>query len=107
MKNIKNYNEFVNEGVFRNFLTGHTTIHDRETSMKNFYNRLYSIESHIEPGVIFNREKIEQAAKKNNYRGEIIQKDLPNGKVMYVYIPGKTSFQGDSEEGSEPIPSLA
>jgi hypothetical protein len=106
MKNLttyEQYNEEVNEGMFRKFLTGHESAEDRDESMIEFVNALAAAEDLImanpddyAQSASWDRVKsrLEKEASDNNYKGGIdIRPSASDGLLYVTYRPGQSGLQ--------------
>ena len=100
MKHLRKFESFsVNEeeGSFRKFFTGHSDPTEKFGTMKTFLTDLDKFEKMAagNEDIVFNKEKLIQQAKENNYKGGLrIQRGGRDKARMYViYDEGTSGFQ--------------
>ena len=106
MKNLttyEQYNEEVNEGMFRKFLTGHESTEERDESMMEFINALNAAQDLImanpddyaqSPAWDRVKARLEKEASSNNYKGGIdIRPSASDGLLYVTYRPGNSGLQ--------------
>jgi|LakMenEpi03Aug12_release.lakeMendotaPanAssembly.Ray.scaffolds.fasta_scaffold454045_3 hypothetical protein len=97
MKHLKKFESFSlneEEGSFRKFFTGHSDKTEKFGTMKTFLADLDKFED-IAAGnedIVFNREKLIQQAKENNYKGHLEERDSRSGGTYIIYVTGASDF---------------
>ena len=97
MKHLRKFESFsVNEeeGTFRKFFTGHSDPTEKFGTMKTFLADLDKFEKMAaeDDNIVFNREKLIQQAKENNYKGHLEERDSRSGGTFIVYVTGASDF---------------
>ena len=97
MKHLRKFESFsVNEeeGTFRKFFTGHSDPTEKFGTMKTFLADLDKFEKIAaeDDNIVFNREKLIQQAKENNYKGHLEERDSRSGGTYIIYVTGKSDF---------------
>jgi hypothetical protein len=97
MKHLKKFESFsINEeeGSFRKFFTGHSDKTEKFGTMKTFLADLDKFEKMAKGNkdVVFNREKLIQQAKENNYKGHLEERDSRSGGTYIIYVTGASEF---------------
>lgn len=102
MKYIKTFESFsINEeGSIRKFFTGHESKEDKAKAEENFHKALAEAEEVVNKNpkaYVFNKAKLEEAAKENSYRGGIAMRKSQGGQhkglIFVVYDPKATGFE--------------
>jgi len=97
MKHLRKFESFsVNEeeGSFRKFFTGHSDKAEKFGSMKTFLADLDKFEKMAagNEDIVFNKEKLIQQAKENNYKGHLEERDSRSGGTFIIYVTGASDF---------------
>jgi hypothetical protein len=97
MKHLRKFESFsVNEeeGSFRKFFTGHSDPTEKFGTMKAFLAELDKFEEMAakDEDIVFNREKLIQQAKENNYKGHLEERDSRTGGTYIIYVSGASDF---------------
>jgi hypothetical protein len=97
MKHLRKFESFsVNEeeGSFRKFFTGHSDKTEKFGSMKTFLTDLDKFEKMAanDDNIVFNKEKLIQQAKENNYKGHLEERDSRSGGTYIIYVTGASDF---------------
>ncbi len=97
MKHLRKFESFsVNEeeGTFRKFFTGHSDPTEKFGTMKTFLADLDKFEKMAaeDDNIVFNREKLIQQAKENNYKGHLEERDSRSGGTYIIYVTGASDF---------------
>ena len=97
MKHLRKFEAFsVNEeeGSFRKFFTGHSDPTEKFGTMKTFLTELDKFEEMAaeDEDIVFNREKLIQQAKENNYKGHLEERDSRSGGTYIIYVTGASDF---------------
>lgn len=102
MKHLKEFSHFsLNEEFWpgmRKFFSGYASKEEYEAAKQKFEEELKEIEDEVnsDPGsYYFNKEKIEQDAKSNKYRGYIDKRvgGRDTSKYYIIYVDGKTGME--------------
>ena len=96
MKHLRKFESFsVNEeGSFTKFFTGHSDKTEKFGTMKTFLADLDKFEKMAskDKDIVFNREKLIQQAKENNYKGHLEERDSRTGGTYIIYVTGSSDF---------------
>jgi len=96
MKHLRKFESFsVNEeGSFTKFFTGHSDKTEKFGTMKTFLADLDKFEEMAtkDKDIVFNREKLIQQAKENNYKGHLEERDSRTGGTYIIYVTGSSDF---------------